>query len=98
MPALRHMCQDQEHGNKSEWDQSEELCLLKLFLVSHQWNTEHNALLRADEHVMTCFFFPPLLSLSLLLFSLFIISPLAKHENRSLNVTKINVFMASFPP
>lgn len=86
------MCQDQEHRNKMNGINLRNSAF-KLFLFSHQWNTEHKALLRADYHVMTCFFFPPLLSLRYYFF-LFIISPLAKQENRSLNVTKIHVFMA----
>lgn len=47
MQSPRHMCQDQQYRNKNEWDQPEELCLLKLFLFSHHWNLELSALLRA---------------------------------------------------
>lgn len=46
MQSPRHICQDKQHRDKSEWDQPQELCLLKLFLSSSQWNPEHEATLR----------------------------------------------------
>lgn len=70
MQSPRNICQDQQHRNKNERDQPEEVYLLKLFLFSGQWNPEHEATLRADSQVMACIFFFPfllgLLSLSFL--------------------------------
>lgn len=94
MQSPRNICQDQQHRNKNEWDQPEEVYLLKLFLFSGQWNPEHEATLRADSQVMACIFFFSIPARSfIIIFSLFVFLHLQNADR--LNMTKINVFVAS---
>lgn len=73
MKSPRHICEVQQHRNKSEWDQPEELCLLQLFLFSNRWNLEHKALLKTKGDVLFLLSFPTqpfIITFSLFIFSI----------------------------
>lgn len=90
MQSPRHICQDQQYRNENEWDQPEELCLLKLFLFSKsvESRTQSCTKSRLTGYDLFLLFIPA--QSFIVTFPLFVFLHLQNTDR--LNITKINVF------
>lgn len=90
MQSPRHICQDQQYRNENEWDQPEELCLLKLFLFSKsvESRTQSCTKSRLTGYDLFLLFIPA--QSFIVTFPLFVFLHLQNTDR--FNITKINVF------